>query len=153
MTRRKVLIVEDDRDLRQGLTLRLVSWGYDVVQAEDGFFAVSVARNEQPDVVLLDIGLPGSDGLSVLERYAKLPMLSGTPVVVLTGRDPHVTERAVRRYNVSAFLSKPADNDRLHAALVAAIDETEAAEDEARRAVRDDPGEISPVTTQATPGA
>jgi DNA-binding response OmpR family regulator len=121
MTRKKVLVVEDDRDLRHGLTLRLVALGYDVVQAEDGYFAVSVARNELPDVVLLDIGLPAGDGISVLERYARLPMLSGTPVVVLTGRDPIVTERAVRRFNVSAFLTKPADNKDLATALATAL--------------------------------
>jgi DNA-binding response OmpR family regulator len=126
-SRRKVLIVEDDRDLRQGLTLRVSSFGYDVVQAEDGYFAVSVARNEQPDVVLLDIGLPGSDGLSVLDRFTKLPMLTGTPVVVLTGRDPHATKAAVRRFNVSAFLTKPADNEELAAALAEAIESRHAA--------------------------
>lgn len=125
MTRKKVLVVEDDRDLRHGLTLRLVALGYDVVQAEDGYFAVSVARNELPDVVLLDIGLPAGDGISVLERYARLPMLSGTPVVVLTGRDPIVTERAVRRFNVSAFLTKPADNKDLAKALAKAVAERE----------------------------
>lgn len=121
MTRPKVLVVEDDRDLRHGLTLRLTALGYDVVQAEDGYFAVNVARNEQPDVVLLDIGLPAGDGISVLERYARLPMLAAIPVVVLTGRDPIITERAVRRFNVAAFLTKPAENKDLADAIAAAV--------------------------------
>jgi FixJ family two-component response regulator len=50
-----------------------------------------------------------------------MPQLSGIPVVVLTGRDPFVTEPAVRRFNVSAFLRKPADNDELAKALAAAV--------------------------------
>jgi len=122
MSRGKVLIVEDDDDLRRGLGLRLRHLGYDVVQAQDGVGAVNVARQERPDLVLLDIGLPGGDGISVLDRYANLAALAATPVVVLTGRDPQTTEPVVRaRHNVSAFLHKPADNDQLAAALAAAI--------------------------------
>jgi DNA-binding response OmpR family regulator len=121
MSKNKVLIVEDDQDLRRGLSLRLTALGYEVVHAEDGVFAVSVARKEQPDAILLDIGLPAGDGISVLERYANLPALSGIPVVVLTGRDPVATEPVVRQFNVAAFLRKPADNEQLAQALAAAI--------------------------------
>jgi len=121
MSRPKVLVVEDDEDLRRGLTLRVTSLGYEVVSAQDGISAVSVARTERPDVVLLDLGLPGGDGISVLERYANMATLSGIPVVVLTGRDPLVAAPAVSRFNVSAFLRKPADNDQLAGALATAI--------------------------------
>jgi len=118
---RKVLIVEDDNDLRRGLGLRIKALGYDVAEAFDGYSAVAVARDTLPDVVLLDIGLPGGDGISVLERYAQMMQLKSIPVVVLTGRDPFVTEPLVRRYNVSAFLRKPADNDDLARALAEAV--------------------------------
>jgi len=120
MTKSKVLIVEDDPELRHGLTLRLRSFGYQVVHAEDGLGAVAVARRECPDAVLLDIGLPCGDGLTVLERFSKLASLAGTPVVVLTGREPSVTQAAVEPYHVAAFLRKPANNDDLRAALAAA---------------------------------
>jgi two-component system KDP operon response regulator KdpE len=119
---KKVLIVEDDNDLRRGLGLRIKALGYDVAEAFDGYTAVAVARDTLPDVVLLDIGLPGGDGISVLERYAQMMQLSAIPVVVLTGRDPFVTEPLVRRYNVSAFLRKPADNEDLARALAAATE-------------------------------
>lgn len=118
----KILVVEDDPDLRRALTIRLRANGYDVITAEDGLFAVSMARNEHPDLVLLDIGLPCGDGLSVLERYHKLPDLSGMPVVVLTGRDPTVTEPAVRGFHVAAFLRKPVDNDVLLDTIRDALD-------------------------------
>ena len=120
-TKAKVLVVEDDDDLRRGLSLRLKTIGYDVVNAQDGLGAVSIARKEHPDLVLLDIGLPAGDGISVLERYSKLPALSAIPVVVLTGRDPRVTEPAVRQFNVAAFLRKPADNSDLADALTTAL--------------------------------
>jgi DNA-binding response OmpR family regulator len=117
MNKTKVLIVEDDADLRRGLTLRLQASGYAVVNAQDGMEAVSVARKESPDVVLLDLGLPAGDGLTVLERYSNLPALSAIPVVVLTGRDPRIAEPAVRLFNVSGFLRKPAEDRVLIAAI------------------------------------
>jgi DNA-binding response OmpR family regulator len=113
MTKRKILIVEDDDDLRQGLARRLTASGYDVALAADGLAAVSAARTERPDLVLLDIGLPGGNGLTVLHRYSDSAALMFTPVVVLTGRDPMAIEGAVRKFGVAGFLTKPADNDEL----------------------------------------
>jgi DNA-binding response OmpR family regulator len=120
--KRKILLVEDDDDLRRGLGMRLVAWGYEVLQAPDGYYAVEVARKELPDLVILDIGLPGGDGLTVLERYSKCMQMGTIPVVVLTGRDPFTTEPVVREYaNVIAFLRKPAENDELARVLSDAL--------------------------------
>jgi len=124
-TKAKVLIVEDDDDLRRGLTWRLHASGYEVVQATDGVAAISVAKHERPDVVLLDLGLPAGDGLKVLQRYANLPELSAIPVVVLTGRDPRTAEPATRKFHVAGFLQKPVDNKDLVEAIERALrDET-----------------------------
>ncbi|MGV8966905.1 MAG: response regulator transcription factor [Cellulomonas sp.] len=117
----KILIVEDDNDLRRGMLLRLRAFGYEVAAAQDGVGAVSVALAEQPDLVLLDIGLPAGDGLTVLERYADLPALSALPVVVLTGRDPRTTEPEVRQFNIAAFLRKPVENDVLATTIERAL--------------------------------
>lgn len=119
---KKILIVEDDRDLRRALTIRLKANGYDVVTAEDGMYAVSTARKEHPDLVLLDIGLPAGDGFTVLERYSNLSDLCDIPVVVLTGRDPKVTEPAVRAHYVAGFLRKPVNNDVLLNTISDALD-------------------------------
>lgn len=113
MSKNKILVVEDDDDLRRGLALRLEASGYDVVLAGDGLAAVSTAREERPDVVLLDIGLPGGSGLTVLQRYSDCAALARTPVVVLTGRDPMAMEGDVRKFGVAGFLIKPAENDQL----------------------------------------
>jgi len=117
----KVLIVEDDDEMRRGLTWRLQTSGYAVVHAPDGVAAISVARHELPDVVLLDLGLPAGDGLTVLQRYADLPELSAIPVVVLTGRDPRTAEPATRKFHVAGFLQKPVDNKDLLEAIEHAL--------------------------------
>jgi DNA-binding response OmpR family regulator len=133
VSKAKILIVEDDDDLRRGLTLRLKAAGYEIAHAQDGVSAISKARQEHPDVVLLDLGLPAGDGLTVLERYDNLPDLCGIPVVVLTGRDPRVAEPATRKFNVAAFLQKPADNRDLLDAIERALTGETAASNAALR--------------------
>jgi DNA-binding response OmpR family regulator len=68
MRGKKILIIDDDQDLRLGLTARLKANGYRVVVATDAITAITVARREAPDVVVLDLGLPAGDRLQVLDR-------------------------------------------------------------------------------------
>jgi len=121
MTMHKILVVEDDDDLREGLARRLTASGYDVVLAADGLAAVSAAFTDRPDLVLLDIGLPGGSGVTVLRRYSNIASLILTPVVVLTGRDPIAIEGEVRKYDVAGFLTKPAENDELLGVIARAL--------------------------------
>ena len=62
MNAKKVLVVEDDLDFLRGLVIRLKASGYEVLCATDGVLAIGVARRDKPDLILLDIGLPGGDG-------------------------------------------------------------------------------------------
>jgi two-component system cell cycle response regulator len=117
----KILVVEDDDDLRRGVARQLHAWGYEVVAAADAYGAVSVARAERPDLVLLDLGLPGGGGFTVLERYAQLPSVATTPIVILTGRDPRAAEPVARRFEVAAFLTKPVENAVLRATIERAL--------------------------------
>jgi DNA-binding response OmpR family regulator len=108
----KILVVEDDDDLRNGIALRLRASGYAVELATDVLRALAAIRSVHPDLVLLDIGLPGPDGFELIELLAHLKMRE-IPVVVLTGRDPSTAEPVARGYEVAAFLTKPADNQEL----------------------------------------
>src|SRR5439155_11452422 len=67
-TKPKILIVDDDPDLRRGLNLRLRANHYDTSYAMDGFSAIAMAQKERPDLIILDIGLPAGDGFVVLDR-------------------------------------------------------------------------------------
>src|ERR1700677_2740499 len=84
----KILIIDDDPHLILGLTPRLRASNYTVVTAGDAIAAIAVARKEVPDLIILDLGLPGGDGFMVLERIRNLADLSGVPVIVLSARDP-----------------------------------------------------------------
>lgn len=88
MEKPKILIVDDDPDLRRGLNLRLRANHFETAYATDGFSAIAMAQKERPDLIILDIGLPAGDGFIVLDRLQQSAQLSSIPVIVLTARDP-----------------------------------------------------------------
>ena len=113
MANSKIMIVDDDPDLRQALRLRLRANDYDTVNAVDGYSAIALAYKERPDLIILDLGLPAGDGFVVLERLQKDDKLSAIPVIVLTARDPQSSERRALQSGATAFFQKPADNAEL----------------------------------------
>jgi DNA-binding response OmpR family regulator len=113
MTNPKILIVDDDPDLRRGLTIRLRANHYDTVQASDGYSAIAVAQKEHPNLIVLDLGLPAGDGYVVLERLQDNDALSSIPVIVLTARDPQTNQHKTLQAGATAFFQKPADNNEL----------------------------------------
>jgi hypothetical protein len=113
MSKRKILLVDDDPDLLRGLSVRLFAAGYEVLFATDGLAATATAIKERPDVIMLDLGLPAGDGFVVMSRLRNLPALNATPIVVLTGRDAgHSREKALRA-GAAAFFQKPVEPGRL----------------------------------------
>lgn len=109
----KILIVDDDPDLRQALRLRLRANHYETVNAGDGYSAIAQAYKEHPDLIILDLGLPAGDGYVVLDRLQKDDKLSSIPVIVLTARDAQSSERLSLYAGAAAFFQKPADNAEL----------------------------------------
>ncbi len=125
MTNGKILIVDDDPDLRQALRLRLRANHYETVNACDGYSAIAQAYKERPNLIILDIGLPAGNGFVVLERLQKDDKLSTIPVIVLTARDPQSTEKLTLRAGAAAFFQKPADNAELLAVIGATLSHAE----------------------------
>jgi DNA-binding response OmpR family regulator len=117
MDKHKVLIVDDDADLRHGLNLRLRANHYDTSYAADGMSAISMAQKEQPNLIILDLGLPAGDGYVVLDRLQQSAHLSGIPVFILTARDPKNHRERALRAGARGFFQKPVDNDRLLSAI------------------------------------
>lgn len=117
MSRRKVLIVEDDSDVRLGYNVLLTAHGYDTCFAADGAAAINEARSSKPDLILLDLGLPGGDGFVVLDRLRAMPNLALIPVVVVSARDLHGNKARALKAGAKAFVQKPWDDDELLALI------------------------------------
>ena len=117
MDKPKILIVDDDPDMRKGLNLRLRANHYDTAYATDGVSAMAMAQKEHPDLIILDIGLPAGDGYVVLDRLQENAALSAIPVIVLTARDPQYNKDRMLRAGATAFFQKPADNFELLGAI------------------------------------
>src|ERR1700688_3929977 len=104
----KILIVDDDIDVRQAMHVRLKANGYDTFFAADALSCVAEARKKQPDLIILDLGLPAGDGFLdlgvpagdgciVIERLKRHPALSVIPIIVVSARDTRANkERAVK---------------------------------------------------------
>ena len=116
-----VLLVDDDEDLLVALAAPLRRRGFDVAVATDAVTAVSTAVKQPPDLVVLDIGLPGGDGIMVMQRLHSLPQLAGAPVIILSGRDPEKARDASLAAGAFAFVAKPVASDVLCAAIVDAL--------------------------------
>jgi DNA-binding response OmpR family regulator len=113
----KILIVEDDPVTRRILDVRLKASGYNTVLASDGIMALQVAQKEKPDLILLDLGLPGGDGFNVMGRFRQLTPLSSIPIIVFTSHDAGYLKERVLEAGAMDLLPKPIDNDALLAAI------------------------------------
>ena len=124
MDKKTILIVDDNAGTRLVLSARLNAHHYHTVFAADAIQAMSVALKEQPDAILLDLGLPGGNGLMVLQRLKANTSLGGIPVIIVTAEDPLVAEARTSEAGAVAFLQKPVDQDKLMAAVQLALGTT-----------------------------
>jgi len=124
MSKAKVLIIDDDNDMRRALHIRLKAQGYDTTFATDGMSAIGVALKESPDLILLDLGLPAGDGFVVMERLQKNIKLSCIPIIVLTAREVRGNQDKATAAGCFAFFQKPADNEKLMETIERALRET-----------------------------
>jgi DNA-binding response OmpR family regulator len=117
MDRKKILVVDDDSDFVHITSIYLKAYGYDVAAASDAIEAIAAAKTTHPDIILLDIGLPKGDGLTVLNRLASSDRTTLIPVIVVTGKDPSIKKSCLAAGAMEFFL-KPFNPD----ALLAYID-------------------------------
>lgn len=126
MSGKKILIVDDDPHLLLGLAPRLKASSYSVVTAADAISAIAVARNEAPDLIILDLGLPGGDGFVVMERIKNLATLASIPIIVLSAWDPAGNRKRSLDAGAVAFFQKPPDNHEFLTAIRQALGESSA---------------------------
>lgn len=131
MANKKILIVDDDLDVRQAMHVRLKANGYDTFFATDALSSVAEARKQLPDLIILDLGLPGGDGYVVIERLKRHPALAVIPIVVVSARDVHGNKDRAIKAGANVYLQKPVDNAELLAIIRQALGEPAQPEDAA----------------------
>jgi len=112
MDPKRVLVVDDDRDFVHITSVYLKAYGYGVVAASDAVEAITVAKTTHPDIILLDIGLPKGDGLTVLNRLASSDRTTLIPVIIVTGKDPSLKKSCLAA-GAMEFFVKPFNPDVL----------------------------------------
>ncbi|AVQ28522.1 MULTISPECIES: response regulator transcription factor [Fusobacterium] len=118
---KKILIVEDEMEIRNILKLYLLKEGYDVTEAEDGEVAIKLFYEKPFDLVILDIMLPKKDGWSVLREIKKY---SSVPVMILSARDDDEDELFGFEIGTDEYITKPFNNKILLARIKALIKNT-----------------------------
>ena len=103
----KIFIVEDEADLVQALVMRLKAEGYQAACATDGISAVDRAREEKPDMILLDICLPGRNGFEVFQQLRNDPATACIPIVFLTARSTMEDRQKARHLGAAGYVIKP----------------------------------------------
>jgi CheY-like chemotaxis protein len=114
---RTILVVEDYDDVRQVLKFLLESENFRVLEAPSGADALEVLKTERPDVILMDLALPGFDGLEAIRRIRTLDGFQNTPIIVLTAYTGPSTYETAIRAGSDYFRAKPIDFDELAALL------------------------------------
>jgi two-component system alkaline phosphatase synthesis response regulator PhoP len=109
----RVLVVDDEPDVLLLCRLNLEQRGHEVLEAPNGDSALELARSGSPDLVVLDLMLPGIDGYQVLQALRAGEETSGVPVLVLTAKSLQADRERSRQLGASAFLTKPFLPDEL----------------------------------------
>jgi len=122
MPAEKVLIVDDEKLVRWTLRQKCEEWGYRVLEADNGTAALRLARNESPDLVLLDVRLPDASGIDVLEQIKKA---NDARAIIMITADPQLEDvKTALKLGAYDFVGKPLDFDELSVAVKNALETT-----------------------------
>jgi DNA-binding response OmpR family regulator len=120
---KKILIVEDDRNIAKALEVRLNALGYQAILAYDALSGLNMAIHSSPDLVLLDISLPAGSGIAVAEKIQTL-LPRQTPIIFLTASKQREYRTRAQELGAAGFFEKPYDPDELLAAIRQALRES-----------------------------
>lgn len=108
-----ILVVEDYEDVREMLKILLESENFHVLEAATGAEALTAVKNGRPDVILMDLALPGFDGFETIRRIRKIDGFQNTPIIVLTAYSGRSIYETALRAGTNYFMAKPIDFDEL----------------------------------------
>ncbi|WP_424987787.1 response regulator transcription factor [Microbulbifer sp. S227A] len=107
---RHVLLIEDEPNIIEAIRFLLTRDGWEVGTHSDGADAVEVIQAAAPDLVILDLMLPGKSGMDILRDLREIPALAGLPVLMLTARGQSRDRDMAEKAGVSRFMTKPFSN-------------------------------------------
>ena len=110
---KKVLFVDDEPGYSRAMTYTLEKEGYEVVSASNGLQALMKAQKENPDLIILDVMLPGMDGFEVCSRLRNDPQTSPIPIIMLSAKGQDADKSTGLRVGALDYLTKPVENTTL----------------------------------------
>ncbi|MBU4343095.1 MAG: response regulator [Candidatus Omnitrophica bacterium] len=110
---KKILIIDDEEDLRKMLKIRLEQEGFNIVQANDGDVGLKTAEQEVPDMIIMDIMMPNMDGYSCLKEVRSLPKTKDIPILMLSGKEEEKVRDLFAFQKISGYIEKPFELDDL----------------------------------------
>jgi len=130
-----ILIVDDEQDLLDMIEYNLKQQDYDVLTADNGQLGIQIARDTKPDLVLLDVMMPGMDGIEVCDRMKEDPALKQIPVIFLTARSDEKTEIEGLNKGADDYITKPISTSKLFSRIKAVLRRYSDTTDEQQRLI------------------
>jgi DNA-binding response OmpR family regulator len=117
MSKKKILLVDDEEDIIKMNKLRLSELGFDVISASSGEEAIKKAGSEKPDLILLDVMMPGMDGIQTLTALKNNPETSSVPVLMLSGTGEKIAQNKAMLGGAVDYIMKPFNSEMLLEAI------------------------------------
>jgi twitching motility two-component system response regulator PilH len=117
----RVLIVDDSASQRYSLEKLMQSWGYETLTAEDGQQALEIATAELPDIILMDVVMPGMSGFQTTRQLSRNEHTCNIPVIFVTTRGEETDRFWGMRQGAAAYITKPVNPDLLSTAITEAM--------------------------------
>jgi CheY-like chemotaxis protein len=119
MSRATILIAEDESDIRAIVKCALIDLDLHIIEAANGYDAIQFARQRRPDVILLDLCMPGLDGWEIASRIRSDPALEDVPIIVMTAYYTASTVLSLRSAGCQHIVAKPFDLDDITSRVAA----------------------------------
>jgi DNA-binding response OmpR family regulator len=113
MKKKKILLVDDERDIITLITPRLIASGYDVITALDGEEALDKAKKEKPDLIILDIMLPKINGYQICDTLKSDLKYKNIPIILFTAKAQDDDIKSGKKVGADAYVTKPFDSTML----------------------------------------
>ena len=114
---KKILLVDDEPDIRLTVSKRLMNKGYRVTEAENGKIALDIIEKQVPDLVILDVMMPELNGYQVCRKLRERPETKELPVLMLTAKDQTTDRFWAEEVGVTEYITKPFEDEELLAAV------------------------------------